>query len=117
MPTQGLEIGDVHFLDVREVRDIPLGLAHALCDQTAYADELDLFRRARGRSRRSRAQGRRLFGSTFRVGRAMARARRMTRATSRGTTHVLFDVRFEILPHDAAIGPRARYLAQIDASL
>ena len=39
---QRLELGDVHFLDVGEVRDVALGRAHALGDHAPHADDLDL---------------------------------------------------------------------------
>src|SRR5688572_23372273 len=39
---QPLQLGDVHFLDVREVRDIALGLGHALRADAADAENADL---------------------------------------------------------------------------
>ena len=35
---QRFELGDVHFLDVGEMRDVALGLAHALRDDAPHAD-------------------------------------------------------------------------------
>ncbi len=39
-PAQGLQLGDVHLLDIAEVRDAPLGLGHLLGDAAAKADDL-----------------------------------------------------------------------------
>ena len=44
MLAQPLQLGDVHFLDVGEVRDVALGLAHALRDHASHAEKLDLLR-------------------------------------------------------------------------
>src|SRR6185312_16435763 len=39
---QRLELGDVHLLDIGEVRNVSLRLGHALRDQTAQTNDLDL---------------------------------------------------------------------------
>src|SRR5258707_7046853 len=52
MTAERFELGDIELLDVREMRNIPLRLAHALRNHAPYADDLDLL-------------GRRLVGRTM----------------------------------------------------
>ena len=63
MSAQPLQLGDVDFLDVREVRDVALGVGHALRADAAHAEDADLLRfgarlgaslRASGAARRRR---------------------------------------------------------------
>ena len=43
MLAQPLQLGDVDFLDIREVRDVALRLGHALRADAAHAEDADLF--------------------------------------------------------------------------
>ena len=56
MLPQGVEFRDVHFFYIGEMRNVALGLAHALGNQPAHADHLDLRGIRRGR-RRGRHRG------------------------------------------------------------
>ena len=44
MLAQALQLGDVDFLDIREVRDVALGLGDALRADAAHAEDADLLR-------------------------------------------------------------------------
>ena len=56
---QRLELGDVDFLDVGEVRDVALGVGHAVGDHAPHADDLDLV--GAGASRQARRGPRRAW--------------------------------------------------------
>jgi len=94
---QRVELGDVELLDVGKVRNVALGLAHALRDHAAQSDDLDLLG---GRGRR-----------------AVARHRLGCCTQRRGCGAAARDERLEVLGHDTAVGARAGYLLQVDPGL
>src|SRR5882757_3729373 len=92
MATQRFELGDVDFLDVGEMWNVALRLAHALSDDAADSDDFDFL-------------GFRLVGYQLRPRPHQFRA---------GATG---NKRFEILAQDAAVWARSGELSQIDACL
>jgi hypothetical protein len=94
---QRLELGDVHFLDVGEVRDVALGVRHAVGDHAPHADHADFVGAGAAHEARRRARRRPRTGCSRRRGAA--------------------ERRVEVLPRDAPARSAAVDLREVEARL
>src|SRR5579862_3083858 len=99
MPAEGFEIGDIHFLDIGEMRNVAFRLAHPLGNEPAQPDDFNFLGRwPLLHHRWPRPQRNRLV-STLGV---MARAL------------VLFEIGIEVTPDNTPVRTATRNIAQVN---